>query len=104
MAVLTPYFHIELNDKGVPIISGTTMKVVELVQEHLANDWGPDQLVEQHPYLSKGQVYSTLAYYWDHKEELDRDIERRRALAEEYRRRTPEPPILQHLRDLKASK
>ena len=31
----------------------------------------------QHPYLTLGQIYSALAYYWDHREELDQDIERR---------------------------
>lgn len=36
MAVLTPYQHIELNDAGVPMINGTTMKVVELALDHLA--------------------------------------------------------------------
>ena len=24
------------------------------------------------PHLTLGQIYSALAYYWDHKEELDR--------------------------------
>ena len=31
----------------------------------------------QHPNLTLGQIYSALAYYADHQEELDKDIERR---------------------------
>ena len=31
----------------------------------------------QHPYLTLGQIYSALAYYWDHKAALDQDIEQR---------------------------
>ena len=32
----TRYEHIVLTDDGVPMIAGTTMKVVELVLDHLA--------------------------------------------------------------------
>jgi uncharacterized protein (DUF433 family) len=78
-----PYPHIELSSEGVPILSGTTMKVVELVSAQRAYGWSPEELYFQHPYLSLSQIHSALAYYWDHKEELDRDIERRDRLAEQ---------------------
>ncbi len=84
--VETRYEHITLSDTAVPVITGTTMKVIELVQEYLAYGWSPEELHFQHPYLTLGQVYSALAYYWDHKEELDRDIERRLELVTRLRR------------------
>jgi len=70
----TRYEHIVLDDQGRPLIAGTTMKVIELVVEYLAHGWSPDELKYQHPYLTLGQVYSALAYYADHREELDREI------------------------------
>jgi uncharacterized protein (DUF433 family) len=73
----TRYEHIILNDAQVPTISGTTIKVVELILDHLAYGWSAEELHFQHPHLSMGQIHSALAYYWDHKEELDQDIERR---------------------------
>jgi uncharacterized protein (DUF433 family) len=73
----TSYEHITLDDKGIPIISGTTMKVVELIVEKLAYGWSPEELHLQHPHLTLGQIYSALAYYFDHQAELDRDIEKR---------------------------
>ena len=73
----TRYEHILLDEHQVPTIAGTTMKVVELVLDHLAYGWSPEELHFQHPYLSMGQIYSALAYYWDHKAELDQDLERR---------------------------
>jgi uncharacterized protein (DUF433 family) len=73
----TRYEHILLDDKQVPMIAGTTMKVIELVLDHLAYGWSPEELHFQHPYLTMGQIHSALAYYWDHKAELDQDIERR---------------------------
>ena len=77
MAITTGYQHIVLNQAGIPVIAGTTMKVVELVLDHKAYGWSPEELHLQHPHLSLGQIHSALAYYWDHQEELDRDIERR---------------------------
>lgn len=94
----TRYEHIMLDDAHVPIIRGTTMKVIELVLDHIAYGWSPEELHLQHPYLSMGQVHSALAYYWDHKEELDADIERRAQEAEELRRRLPPPPLIERLR------
>ena len=75
--VATTYEHVVLNDQSVPIISGTTMKVIELVVEQQAYGWSPEELHLQHPYLTLGQIHSALAYYWDHRAELDQDIERR---------------------------
>lgn len=54
-----------------------TMKVIELIVEKLAYGWSPEELHLQHPYLTLGQIYSALAYYFDHEAELDRDIEKR---------------------------
>jgi uncharacterized protein (DUF433 family) len=75
--VETTYEHVVLNEKETPMIAGTTMKVAELVTEQMAYGWSPEELHFQHPYLTLGQTYSALAYYWDHQEEMDRDIERR---------------------------
>lgn len=75
--VETPYEHIVLDETQVPIISGTTMKVIELVLDSKAYGWSPEELHFQHPHLTLGQIHSALAYYWDHQEELDQDIERR---------------------------
>jgi uncharacterized protein (DUF433 family) len=73
----TRYEHVVIDDEHVPILAGTTMKVVELVVEQQAYGWSPEELHFQHPYLDLGQIHSALAYYWDHREELDRDIQRR---------------------------
>jgi uncharacterized protein (DUF433 family) len=81
----TRYEHITLNQDRVPSITGTTMKVVELVVEQQAYGWSPEELHFQHPYLTLGQIHSALAYYWDHREELDRDIQRRLERVDELR-------------------
>jgi uncharacterized protein (DUF433 family) len=96
--VETRYEHIVLDENRVPLIAGTTMKVVELVTSQQAYGWSPDELAFQFPYLTMGQIHSALAYYWDHQEELDADMARREAFADELHRSTPEAPIVARLR------
>jgi uncharacterized protein (DUF433 family) len=93
MAVQTRYEHICINESDVPYISGSSMKVVELVLDHLAYGWSPEELHFQHPYLTMAQVYSALAYYWDHKPELDEDIARRLAQTDAIRDSMPSPSV-----------
>jgi len=96
--VETRYEHVMLDETGVPMIADTTMKVVELVMAQMAYGWSPEELHFQHPYLTLGQIHSALAYYWDHKEELDADIERRWQFAEEARRKAGPSPLVAKLR------
>ena len=79
----TRYEHIVSNeDHRIPEVVGTTLKVVE----QQAHGWSPVELHFQHRYLALGQIHSTLAYYLDHREELDRDIQRRIERVEGLRR------------------
>lgn len=98
MTQATAYEHIVINESGVPFMEGTTMKVIELVLETVAYGWSPDELQFQHPYLTLGQIHSALAYYWDHKEELDRDIERRMERVEQIRREVGPSHLIERLK------
>lgn len=93
----TRYEHILLDDKQVPLIAGTTMKVVELVLDHLAYGWSPEELQFQYPYLTMGQIHSALAYYWDHKAELDQDIARRLQFVDQVQQTTKPTLLIERL-------
>jgi len=92
MIVATRYEHIILDEAQAPIIAGTTMKVIELVLDSRAYGWSPEELHFQHPYLTLGQIYSALAYYWDHQEELDRDIEWRLKTVDQIKQKQKQKP------------
>lgn len=77
MSISTAYEHITLSENGVPVIEGTTRKVVEIVLETKAYGWSPEEVHFQHPYLSLGQIYSAMAYYFDHSQEFEREIRER---------------------------
>ena len=97
-SVETKYEHIVLDEKDVPIIAGTNMKVIELILEKSAYGWSPEELHFQHSFLTLGQIYSALAYYWDHQKELDLDIEKRLAKVEQTREKTPPPKLIERLK------
>lgn len=100
--VETSYEHIVLDPSGIPCIEGTTMKVIELVLAQTAYGWSPEELHINFPHLTLGQIHSALAYYWDHREELDRDIERRMTHIEQLRRSIGNIQLAARLRSLSA--
>lgn len=94
----TRYEHIVMDDRGVPTIAGTTMKVVELITAQAAHGWSPEELHFQFPHLTLGQIHSALAYYWDHREEMDGDIARRLKGVDDRQRRALPVPLRDRLR------
>jgi uncharacterized protein (DUF433 family) len=97
-SIETRYEHIVIDESGIPIVAGTNMKVIELVLEKMAHGWSPEELYFQHPHLTLGQIYSALAYYWDHQEELDKDIERRQELVAQLRNAAGTSPLKARLK------
>ena len=94
----TRYEHIVLNESQVPMIAGTTMKVIELVLDHLAYGWSPEELHFQHAYLTMGQIHSALAYYWDHETEFEQDIERRLQFIDQLQQTMKPTPLASRLK------
>ncbi|HAG84477.1 MAG TPA: hypothetical protein DCL61_25805 [Cyanobacteria bacterium UBA12227] len=94
----TEYKYIQLDERNIPIIAGTTMKVVELITSVKAYGWTPEELHANYPHVSLSKIYSALAYYWDHKEELDADMERRYQMVEKLRATAGESLIAKKLR------
>ncbi len=92
------YAHVTIGPDNVPMLAGTRIKVVEIVRDHLAYGWDARDICREFPHLSLGQVYSALGYYYDHKAEIDADIECRRKLADEIRERLGDGPLTEKLK------
>jgi uncharacterized protein (DUF433 family) len=97
MFVDTSYEHVVLDKDDVAVIDGTNMKVQELVAERLAWGWSPEELLLNHPYLTLGQIFSALAYYADHQEQIEAAIEADVQLVEELRQQAKYSPLLARL-------
>ena len=94
----TKYEHIVLNENGVPTIAGTNMKIIELILGKIAYGWSPEELHFQYPHLTLGQIYSALAFYCDHHEGLDQDIEERLENIEQIHKSIWSSPLVSRLK------
>lgn len=92
---------IEIDEKGIPWITGANTKVVELVLDKMAHGWSPEEMHFQHPHLSMAQIHAALSCYYENQVEVDADIERRYRYVEELRAQQPDSPLRQRLRALK---
>ena len=100
----TRYEHISLNAKGMPVIAGKGFKVIMLVGAMRADGLGPEELHASFPILTLGEIHSALAYYWDHQGEMDAELARREAIADELESAFPVPPVVARLKALKAER
>jgi len=82
---------IEIDEKGIPWISGANTKVVEVVLDKMAHNSSPEEMHEQYPHLSLAQIHAALSYYYEHRDEVDADIERRDRYVENLRAQQKSP-------------
>jgi uncharacterized protein (DUF433 family) len=94
----TAYRYIQLDDRNVPVIEGTSMKIVELISSIKAYGWTADELLQNYPHLSLSKIHSALAYYWDHQQSIDEDLERRNQYATQLQQNAGESPFSAKLR------
>jgi uncharacterized protein (DUF433 family) len=92
--------HIDLSEDGVPMIAGTKTKVVEVVLDHLAHHWDAEEIQRQHPHLPLSAIYSALAYYHDHQDEMNSDIAKRLQKVEQIAGAQPPSVVRTKLRAL----
>jgi uncharacterized protein (DUF433 family) len=59
---------------GSPVIAGTRFPVRSVVFYILKIGFTPEEIIEKFPYLSLAQIYDALAYYYDNRSEIERDI------------------------------
>jgi uncharacterized protein (DUF433 family) len=94
------YAHLDLDAAGGPMLSGTRTKVLEIALDHLAHRWDAEEIQRQHPHLSLGQIHSALAYYFDHRVELDEQIAAQADEVERFRAAAGPSPVVAKLRSL----
>ena len=95
--------QVEIDDQGVTWITGANTKVIEVVLDKLAYGWSPEEMHFQHPHLSLAQIHAALSYYYEHQEQLDSDIARRRKEAEKMAAESADSPLRRKLLNLRKS-
>jgi uncharacterized protein (DUF433 family) len=76
MATAAHYPHLKIGADGVVRIGETRYKVLHLAGEHYHYGWSAEELLRQHTDLRPEEVYSALAYFYDHFEELVAQLNR----------------------------
>ena len=83
--------HIEIAPDisgGKPRIAGHRITVQNVVIWHERMGKSADEIAAEYD-LSLADVYAALAYYFDHRYEIDRDIEESEDFVETLRQKTP---------------
>ena len=83
--------HIEITPGvagGKPRIAGHRITVQDIVIWHESMGRSADEICAEYD-LTLADVYAALAYYFDHREEVDRSLKAREAFVAELRERNP---------------
>ncbi len=93
MSLKTSYPHIAKDPAacgGKACIQSTRIRVLDIVHASEPLGLSPDEICDQYPELTLAQVYSALAYYHDHREEIQADIESERRAVQRFQREHPD--------------
>lgn len=85
--------HIERNPNirnGRPHLSGTRLTVADIVLMHLRLGQSLEEIAGKYN-LPLAAVYGAMAFYYDHRDEIDSSIEDDSAYAEAFQRDNPSP-------------
>ena len=85
---------------GKPRIAGHRITVADVAIWHERLAMSPDEIVSEYPTLTLSDVHAALAYYYDHRDELDQDIREDEKFVEQFR--AGAPTIFEELRARKA--
>ena len=96
--------HLMRDSKGTLWIDDSGYRVIDLAAEHLAHGWNADILQENHPDLSLAQIHAALAWFYDHEEEMRREIQRRETNATRLLSEIGESPLQSRLRAIKLAR
>jgi uncharacterized protein (DUF433 family) len=79
-------------------IAGHRIRVEDVVIWHEQLGMSPDEIVEAFPTITLADVHAALAYYWDNRDEIERQMAEGRAFVEAYRRAMGPGPLAEKLR------
>jgi uncharacterized protein (DUF433 family) len=63
---------------GSPVVSGTRVRVIDIVIEYDRLGLTPDQIIDAHPQLSLEEIHYVLSYYYENRDSFDDEISKRK--------------------------
>jgi uncharacterized protein (DUF433 family) len=76
MATVSAYPHI-VKEPSSParLEKHPRTRVAMIVMDYLGRGLAPEDIVRHYPYLTLAEVHSAMAYYHDHRDEVDAEIQ-----------------------------
>jgi uncharacterized protein (DUF433 family) len=74
------------------------IRVSQIVLPHLMHRWSAEELGRQYPHLTMAEIHAALGYYFDHTDEIGREIEVELAQDERLRAQAAGSPFTTRLR------
>jgi uncharacterized protein (DUF433 family) len=74
---------------GKPRIAGHRIRVQDVAIWHERLGYTIEEIIAHYPQLTLAEVHAALAYYYDHRDEIQHDIEEAEAFVERMKRETP---------------
>lgn len=90
--------EIWLDTRGVAWVGDTNTKVLEIVLDKLAHDWSPEEIQRQHPHLTLAEIHAAFAFYYEHQEDMDGQIQARQAQAQRLQQAAGDDPFTARMR------
>lgn len=81
--------HIEVigsTSGPTPRIARHRIRVLDVVVWHEKLGMSPDEIVEAYPTITLADVHAALAYYWDHRDEIEHAIAEEHTFAAEFQK------------------
>jgi uncharacterized protein (DUF433 family) len=75
---------------GRPRIAGSRIRVVDVAGWHLQGGMSLDEMLDEFPGVTAADLHAAMAYYYDHKSEIEADEAADDELLEQLRREFPD--------------
>ena len=75
MTLAVKYPHIEKPAHGPARLERVPrVRVAQIAMDWIAHGWSVEEMCRHHPYLRPEEAHAAMLYYFDHREEIDREI------------------------------
>lgn len=81
-------------------IAGSRIRVLDVVIWHERFGMTPEEIVAEYPMITLADVHAALAYYWDHRDDIEAAIQREHDTAEKFRKLYSPGPLEEKLKRL----
>jgi uncharacterized protein (DUF433 family) len=51
------------------------IRVAQIVMDYLAHGWSPDEMCRHHSHLTPAEAHASMTYYYDHRAEIESEIQ-----------------------------